>query len=86
MPQTAVINATMEMPQPVDGKPSYALARDESDNYVVIQLDKVTLGQPTDDELKQLTREYQGAMSSAVNEALMLNLRENAKIEVLNIE
>ncbi|EPL9570737.1 peptidylprolyl isomerase [Providencia rettgeri] len=86
MPQTATINAAMEMAQPVDGKPAYSLARDESDNYVVIQLDKVTLGQPTEDELKQLSREYQGVMSSAVNEALMLNLRENAKIEVLNLE
>ncbi|MFD1093391.1 peptidylprolyl isomerase [Providencia vermicola] len=86
MPQSATINVAMEMAQPVDGKPAYSLARDESDNYVVIQLDKVTLGQPTEDELKQLSREYQGVMSSAVNEALMLNLRENAKIEVLNLE
>lgn len=86
MPQTATINTAMDMAQPVDGKPAYAIARDESDNYVVIQLDKVTLGQPTEDELKQLSREYQGVMSSAVNEALMLNLRENAKIEVLNLE
>lgn len=86
MPQTATINTAMEMAQPVDGKPAYSIARDESDNYVVIQLDKVTLGQPTEDELKQLSREYQGVMSSAVNEALMLNLRENAKIEVLNLE
>ncbi|WP_369309987.1 peptidylprolyl isomerase [Providencia rettgeri] len=86
MPQTATINAAMEMAQPVDGKPTYSIARDESDNYVVIQLDKVTLGQPTEDELKQLSREYQGVMSSAVNEALMLNLRENAKIEVMNLE
>ncbi|HDN2512201.1 MULTISPECIES: peptidylprolyl isomerase [Providencia] len=86
MPQTATINTAMDMAQPVDGKPAYSIARDESDNYVVIQLDKVTLGQPTEDELKQLSREYQGVMSSAVNEALMLNLRENAKIEVLNLE
>lgn len=86
MPQTAIINASMEMAEPAEGKPNYAIARDESDNYVIIQLDKVTLGQPTEDELKQLSREYQGAMSSAVNEALMLNLRENAKIEVLNME
>ncbi|MEQ4675798.1 peptidylprolyl isomerase [Providencia vermicola] len=86
MPQSATINVAMEMAQPVDGKPAYSIARDESDNYVVIQLDKVTLGQPTEDELKQLSREYQGVMSSAVNEALMLNLRENAKIEVLNLE
>ncbi|MGG4608139.1 peptidylprolyl isomerase [Providencia sp. Me31A] len=86
MPQTAIINAAMAMAEPIDGKPTYATARDELDNFVVIQLDKVTLGQPTEDELKQLSREYQGAMSSAVNEALMLNLRENAKIEILNME
>ncbi|MBP6123270.1 MULTISPECIES: peptidylprolyl isomerase [Providencia] len=86
MPQTAIINAAMEMAQPVDGKATYATVRDEQDNLVIIQLDKVTLGQPTEEELSQLTREYQGAMSAAVNEALMLNLRSNAKIEVQNLE
>ena len=86
MPQTAIINATMEMAQPIDNKPTYTVARDEQDNLVIIQLDKVILGQPTAEELSQLTREYQGAMSAAVNEALILNLRSNAKIEVQNLE
>ena len=86
MPQTAITNAVMEMPQPAEGKPTYTTARDEQDNLVIIQLDKVTLGQPTEEELSQLTREYQGAMSAAVNEALMLNLRSNAKIEIQNLE
>ncbi|QIC14842.1 peptidylprolyl isomerase [Providencia vermicola] len=86
MPQTPIIGAAMAMAKPSEGKVTYTTARDAQDNLVIIQLDKVILGKASDEELAQLTKEYQGMMGSAVNEALMLNLREKAKVEVLNLE
>lgn len=86
MPQTPITGAAMAMAKPVDGKATYSTARDAQDNLVIIQLDKVTPGKASDEELAQLTREYQGMMAASVNEALMLNLRNNAKIEELNVE
>ncbi|MBG5920173.1 peptidylprolyl isomerase [Providencia stuartii] len=86
MPQTPIIGATMAMAKPSEGKVTYTTARDAQDNLVIIQLDKVIPGKASDEELAQLTKEYQGMMGSAVNEALMLNLREKAKVEVLNLE
>lgn len=85
-PATDVTGVAMKMTPPTDGKPTYAIAYDQKDNLLIVQLDKVTLGQPTADELSQLSNEYRGAMSLAVNEALMLNLRANAKIEVQSLE
>lgn len=85
-PATDVTGVAMKMTPPAEGKPTYAIAYDQKDNLLIVQLDKVTLGQPTADELNQLANEYRGAMSSAVNEALMLNLRTNAKIEVQSLE
>ncbi|ELX8379272.1 peptidylprolyl isomerase [Providencia vermicola] len=86
MPQTPIIGAAMAMAKPSEGKVTYTTARDAQDNLVIIQLDKVIPGKASDEELAQLTKEYQGMMGSAVNEALMLNLREKAKVEVLNLE
>ncbi|HEF8773077.1 MULTISPECIES: peptidylprolyl isomerase [Providencia] len=86
MPQTPITGAAMAMAKPVDGKATYATARDAQDNLVIIQLDKVTAGKASEEELAQLTREYQGMMAASVNEALMLNLRNNAKIEEFNVE
>ncbi|WP_272687426.1 peptidylprolyl isomerase [Providencia sp. PROV149] len=86
MPQTPIIGAAMAMVKPSEGKVTYTTARDAQDNLVIIQLDKVIPGKASDEELAQLTKEYQGMMGSAVNEALMLNLREKAKVEVLNLE
>lgn len=86
MPQTPITGAAMAMTKPVDGKATYATARDAQDNLVIIQLDKVTAGKASEEELAQLTREYQGMMAASVNEALMLNLRNNAKIEEFNVE
>ncbi|HHR6224181.1 TPA: peptidylprolyl isomerase [Providencia alcalifaciens] len=85
-PATDITGVAMKMTPPAEGKPTYAIAYDQKDNLLIVQLDKVTLGQPTADELNQLANEYRGAMSSAVNEALMLNLRTNAKIEVQSLE
>lgn len=86
MPQTPIIAAAMAMPEPEAGKATYVTARDAQDNLVIIQLDKVTPGKATEEELATLTKEYKGMMEAAINEALMLNLRNNAKIEVLNLE
>ncbi|WP_369427373.1 peptidylprolyl isomerase [Providencia sp. PROV236] len=86
MPQTPITGAAMAMAKLVDGKATYATARDAQDNLVIIQLDKVTAGKASEEELAQLTREYQGMMAASVNEALMLNLRNNAKIEEFNVE
>ncbi|EKT53517.1 peptidylprolyl isomerase [Providencia sneebia] len=86
MPQTPIISAAMAMPKPEAGKVTYIAARDAQDNLVLIQLDKVTPGKATEEELATLTKEYKGMMEAAINEALMLNLRNNAKVEVLNLE
>lgn len=86
MPQTPIIGAAMVMAKPAEGKATYATARDEQDNLVVIQLDKVTPGEASENELAQLTNDYKDMMGAVVNEALIMNLRNKAKIEVLNIE
>ncbi|EFB71209.1 Peptidyl-prolyl cis-trans isomerase D [Providencia rustigianii] len=85
-PATDVTDVAMKMTPPIDGKPTYSIAYDKQDNLLVVQLDKVTLGQPTAEELSQLGSQYQAMMSSVVNESLMQNLRANAKIEIQNIE
>ncbi|WP_265498760.1 peptidylprolyl isomerase [Providencia rustigianii] len=85
-PATDVTDVAMKMTPPIDGKPTYSIAYDKQDNLLVVQLDKVTLGQPTAEELSQLRSQYQAMMSSVVNESLMQNLRANAKIEIQNIE
>ncbi|MEK2483734.1 peptidylprolyl isomerase [Providencia stuartii] len=86
MPQTPVIGAAMAMAKPADGKATYTTVRDEKDNLVIIQLDKVIPGKASDKELEQLTANYRGMMGMAVNEALIQNLRNNAKIEVINLD
>lgn len=86
MPQTPIIGAAMAMAKPIEGKATYVTARDAKDNLVVIQLDKVTPGKASENELAQLTKDYKDMMGAAVNEALIMNLRNNAKIEVLNLE
>ncbi|EKT54350.1 periplasmic folding chaperone [Providencia burhodogranariea DSM 19968] len=86
MPQTPVIGAAMAMAKPAKGKATYATARDAQDNLVVIQLDQVMPGKASESELTQLTKDYKDMMGAAVNEALIMNLRNNAKIEVLNLE
>ncbi|CRK85562.1 Peptidyl-prolyl cis-trans isomerase D [Candidatus Providencia siddallii] len=86
IPQNAIVNTTMKMVPPVNNNPTYDITRDESENLVIIKLNKIIFGKPNSDELNQLSNEYQNAMYSAVNEMLISSLRQNAKIKIFNLE
>nr|WP_314263458.1 peptidylprolyl isomerase [uncultured Moellerella sp.] len=84
--QNSVVNAAFSITEPQDGKPSFDVAADGLGNLVIIQLDKVIPGKASDEELKIFAQQYKGLMSAAMQESLMINLRTNAKIDVINME
>ncbi|OTA21317.1 rotamase [Xenorhabdus beddingii] len=74
------------LPHPKEGKVEYGLAQDELGNAVLIQLDKVTPGSITDEQLKQYTTNYQYQTGNNMMESLIINLRDNADIKFGQIE
>ncbi|KLN96448.1 peptidylprolyl isomerase [Moellerella wisconsensis] len=84
--QNPIVNTAFSMPEPQEDKPTFASARDSLGNVVIIQLDKVIAGQPEDQDLQGFAQQYKALMSAAMQETLMINLRDNAKVEVLNLE
>ncbi|UDG80620.1 Peptidyl-prolyl cis-trans isomerase D [Candidatus Hartigia pinicola] len=85
-PQTFVISAAMGMKTPQVGQPTYMTIMDERDNLVIIQLDRVIPGKASGKELIKLTRKYQEIINTSINEAMLLTLRNNAKIKVFRLE
>lgn len=84
--QNPIVDTAFSMPEPQEDKPTFASARDSLGNVVIIQLDKVIAGQPEDQDLQGFAQQYKALMSAAMQETLMINLRDNAKVEVLNLE
>ncbi|SPP32334.1 Peptidyl-prolyl cis-trans isomerase D [Arsenophonus endosymbiont of Aleurodicus floccissimus] len=75
-----------QMPIPKENTPTYLSSKDSKNNLVIIQLVKVTQGQPTEDELKVFSQRYKMILGDVMMESLMLNLRDKAKIDLGRIE
>ncbi|MFV9996415.1 MAG: peptidylprolyl isomerase [Arsenophonus endosymbiont of Dermacentor nuttalli] len=75
-----------DMPVPKEKRSTYLSTKDAKDNLVIVQLIKVTPGQPTDDELKAFSQRYKAILGNIMMESLMLNLRDKAKIDLGRIE
>ncbi|PHM40048.1 rotamase [Xenorhabdus mauleonii] len=79
-------DVAFSLPHPKDGKAEYGLAQDELGNAVLIELDKVTPGSISDDQVKQYMDGYQYQTGNIMLESLMLNLRDEADIKYGQIE
>lgn len=75
-----------QMPIPKENTPTYLSSKDSKNNLVIIQLVKVTQGQPTEDELKVFSQRYKMILGDVMMESLMLNLRDKAKVDLGRIE
>ncbi|MGP1933920.1 MAG: peptidylprolyl isomerase [Arsenophonus sp. NC-XBC3-MAG3] len=75
-----------QMPIPKGNIPTYLSTKDNKDNLIIIQLIKVTQGQPTETELKVFSKHYKMILGNVMIELLMLNLRDKAKIDLGRIE
>ncbi|MGP1956418.1 MAG: peptidylprolyl isomerase [Arsenophonus sp. NC-PE1-MAG3] len=75
-----------QMPTPKRGAPTYLSTKDTKNNLIIIKLLKVTQGQPTEAELKIFSKHYKMILGNVMIELLMLNLRDEAKIDLGRIE
>ncbi|AWH89772.1 peptidylprolyl isomerase [Limnobaculum parvum] len=70
------------LPLPKEGKPSYGVSSDKSDNVVLVALDAVHPGQMDASSLKAFSAQMANQDSSVVLDALIGNLRQQAKIKM----
>lgn len=82
----ALAEPIFQMPIPKENTPTYLSTKDAKDNLVIIQLLKVTQGQPTEEELKVFSQRYKMILGNVMMESLMLNLRDRAKVDLGRIE
>ncbi|NRN27794.1 peptidylprolyl isomerase [Photorhabdus heterorhabditis] len=82
----ALVDAVFALPQPKEDKAEYGLVKNSLDDIVLIQLDKVTSGVISEEQIKGMTDSYQNEMGNAMLESLLINLREKAKIKLGHIE
>ncbi|MCT8343985.1 peptidylprolyl isomerase [Photorhabdus kleinii] len=81
-----LVNAVFALPQPKEGQAEYGLTKNSLDDVVLIQLDKVTPGVVSEEQIKNMTGVYQSEMGNAMLESLLISLREKAKIKLGHIE
>ncbi|MDT9587089.1 MAG: peptidylprolyl isomerase [Candidatus Arsenophonus melophagi] len=70
------------MPIPKNDIPNYISIRDTKGNFIIIQLLKVTQGQPIEEELQIFSKRYKRILSNIMIEALIFNLRDRAKVNL----
>ncbi|QBH96026.1 peptidylprolyl isomerase [Limnobaculum zhutongyuii] len=70
------------LPLPKEGKPSYGVSSDKNDNIVLVALDAVHPGQMDAASLKAFSAQMANQDSSVVLDALISNLRQQAKIKM----
>ncbi|MBK5073999.1 peptidylprolyl isomerase [Budviciaceae bacterium CWB-B4] len=70
------------LPLPKDGKPSYGVSSDKNDNIVLVALDAVHPGQMDAASLKAFSAQMANQDSGVVLDALISNLRQQAKIKM----
>jgi peptidyl-prolyl cis-trans isomerase D len=69
------------LPQPQNGKPSYGISQDDRGNTVIIKLTAVNPGKLTDAEAAQFNQQLQQTSSNNTFDALLANLRHQAKVK-----
>ncbi|WP_036768545.1 peptidylprolyl isomerase [Photorhabdus australis] len=82
----ALVDAVFALPQPKEGKVEYGSVKNSLDDVVLIQLDKVTPGVISEEQIKGMTDGYQNEIGNAMLESLLINLREKAEINFGHIE
>lgn len=70
------------LPLPKEGKPSYGVSSDKNDNIVLVALDAVHPGQMDAASLKAFSAQMANQDSGVVLDALISNLRQQAKIKM----
>lgn len=75
-----------QMPIPKGNIKSFLTRKDIQNNLVIIQLLRVTKGQSTEDELKIYSERYKMMLNNIMMESLILNLRDRAKIDLVEID
>ncbi|MEQ4922768.1 peptidylprolyl isomerase [Proteus hauseri] len=80
----AVQTAIFAMPKPAEGKKEYGISNVPGTKVVLIQLDSVTEGKPTPEQLEFMTNLYRAQMGEDALQLMLRDLREKAKIEIFD--
>ena len=77
-----ISQAAFALPLPAKDKPSYGMATDMQGNVVLLALDEVKQGSMPEDQKKAMVQGITQNNAQIVFEALMSNLRKEAKIKI----
>ncbi|MFS3860473.1 peptidylprolyl isomerase [Proteus mirabilis] len=77
-------SAIFAMPKPAEGKKEYGMSNVPGSKVVLIQLDSVTDGKPTAEQLEFMTNLYRAQMGEEALQLILSDLREKAKIEIFD--
>ena len=77
-----ISQAAFALPLPAKDKPSYGMATDMQGNVVLLALDEVKQGSMPEDQKKAMVQGINKNNAQIVFEALMSNLRKEAKIKI----
>lgn len=80
--QDPITQAAFGLPLPAEGKPSYGVADDMQGNVVVLALDEVKNGTMPEEQKKAMVQGITQNNAQIAFEALMSNLRQEAKIKL----
>ncbi len=79
--QDPVAQAAFSLPQPAENKPSWGVSEDMQGNVVVIALDKVSAGSLPQNQVDEMVKGVTQNNAQIAFEALLENLRKEAKIK-----
>lgn len=79
-----VQTAIFSMPKPAEGKKEYGMTNVPGTKVVLIQLDSVTDGKPTSEQLEFMTNLYRAQMGEEALQLMLHDLKDNAKIEIFD--
>lgn len=85
MGQEPVIQAAFALPLPEKDKPSFGVANDMQGNVVLLELDEVKAGTMPEEQKKAMVQGITQNNAQVAFEALMTNLRKEAKIKMGNV-
>ena len=83
--QDPVSLAAFALPLPAKDKPSYGVANDMQGNVVILALDEVRSGTMPEEQKKAMTQGITQNNAQIAFDALMTNLRKEAKIKMGDI-
>jgi len=79
--QDPVAQAAFNLPQPAENKPSWGVAEDMQGNVVLVAVDKVTTGSMPQAQIDEMVKGVTQNNAQLTFEALLQNLRKEAKIK-----